>query len=247
VTTLLRLVRRVFADAFAIVLAAAILVVALILSVSGTAHSGVIVSSAVAVALLSGLAAMVTVQTVKQLLPLRGWFNRKQVALWLAGREGPSEDAMTLLADGLDNGGRSRFADVFNLPAEQLTAQIAMVTDQLIQQQRASAPLLEVLISAGLESRIDTETVASTEEIWSAVSFEVSAAIDQLQIYLAGRWRHYLQLTSWWLAGGFGLALAASHVINVNALAATIVALVAGGFVAWFARDLTAIAEGLRR
>jgi hypothetical protein len=85
-------------------------------------------------------------------------------------------------------------------------------------------------------------------ELVSEVGDQISSAIDQLQIRLAGRWRHYLRVTAWWLAGVVALLLALlAPGLGVDSAVYVLAALALGGFFAWLARDVTAAVEGLRR
>lgn len=264
-TTRSSIASRVFAAAFPLAMALIVVVVALVLQTRG--YRTISVGGAVLVALLSGLAAMVTVETVKRLLPLRGAYNSRQVGKWLTDRLNTDGAAMNQLvrAIGLDSnesptGGVSRlrrvlrpgqFAEAFNLPVEQLSAQINAAIERVTRDPHAPADLLRTLCPGldptEFESLQRGRSTASPDTI-ATVAYNVSAAIDQLQIHLAGQWRHYLQATSWWLAGAFGLLLAGYHIVpGVGPIAATVISLTAGGFIAWFARDLTAVIEGLRR
>jgi hypothetical protein len=244
--------RRVFADVFAIYMAVATIALALVMSLLSRTYRAIDVEGAVSIAVLSGLAAMITVETVKRLLPLRGWYNSRKVTGWLR-RRGEAGFAIAQLENALGRGAvHGRFSDAFNLPAEQLSAQINAAVERVLRDSREPTDLLTALCptinDADIERLRRSRSDSAPDETSAIVAYEISSAIDQLQIHLAGQWRHYLQITSWWLAGVFGLLLAAFRVVpDINPISATVVALTAGGFIGWFARDLTAVVEGLRR
>lgn len=75
-----------------------------------------------------------------------------------------------------------------------------------------------------------------------------SRFLEQLQIRVGNRWRHYVRATAAWVAGALGLAIAYWGPGDVLVSRATpIAALAVGGFLAWLARDLTAAVERWRR
>ena len=86
---------------------------------------------------------------------------------------------------------------------------------------------------AGLYSGGEPADVRRRETV-ADVEYRIATAIDQLQIRLAGRWRHYLQATAWWLTGLVALLLALiDRTPAVHSATLVVVALLFGGFFAW--------------
>jgi hypothetical protein len=235
--------------------------------------------------LFSAVAAMAMLETVKRLLPLRGAYNRRQLALWLRERSGGavamgqciramdlSAPAGTPRPDGPES--RQAEADVdqavgyqwervnlrgpglggaFNLPAEQFSAQVAAAAERATRDVPRYEQLLLALCMGLPPERLQAlyQRPAPDEEGREGVAdvqYRIAAAIDQLQIRLAGRWRHYLQATAWWLTGLIALMLAlVDRTPAVHSATFVVVTLLFGGFFAWLARDVSAVVERLRR
>jgi len=250
---------------------------------------------------LSGVAAMVLIETAKRLLPLRGAYNRRQVALWMDERVGgkgapamgqliramdlmPSESirsiAQTVREHPKDSESREDNASslqqpvdlevghrwrrvlfpgpgvggAFNLPAEQLSAQIAAAAERASREGQGYEDLI-LALCPGLQRKDlrslkqkDGPISSVSRDVAADVAYRIAAAIDQLQIRLAGRWRHYLQVTAWWLTGLVALAWAlADRGSAAHSATFVLAALVFGAFFAWLARDVAAVVERLRR
>jgi len=225
--------------------------------------SGATMAGLLGFAAACGFCAMVVVEAIKRLLPLRSWFQRRHVAQFLVERSGAEKGFAAMgelvhelhLADGeprvresehrdrdyfVELGrswatrrvvGRAGVASVFNLPPEQLTGQIGQLVEVPLDEHPPAAPHLMRALATG--DRPETA---------------VPVAIDQLHVILIGRWRHYLQATTWWLSGAVGLVVAMTHVVpSVNSGTQVMAALVLGGFFAWLTRDIVAAVERLRR
>lgn len=285
-----RLTLRVFAGVFPVVMASLFLQLALI--ASGGNVRPIDTPKAVSITLLSGLCAMIAVETLKRLVPIRGAYNRRQTAKWLDRRRdtggaamGQLVRAMTLHPDvnrtvevsvqpenkgdpinpnaDMDQALGTSWASfaptgegvagAFNLPAEQLSAQLSGAIERAWRTPEEFRALLRAMCPRLTDedlSRLAERKSHSdrTDDASAYLAYDLPSAIDQLQIHLAGRWRQYLQATSWWLAGAFGLVLAVANVVpETNPFTATLVALAFGGFVAWLSRDLAAVVERLRR
>lgn len=232
--------------------------------------------------LFSAVAAMALLETVKRLLPLRGAYNRRQVAVWLRERY-PEQGAVCMgqliRAMDLDEPIRRQLEStdpqldlivgrawervgflgpglggVFNLPAEQFSAQVAAAAERAVRDPARYQELLLALCVgmdrdalAGLYPGGEPDDVRRREAV-ADVEYRIATAIDQLQIRLAGRWRHYLQATAWWLTGLVALLLALiDRTPAVHSATLVVVALLFGGFFAWLARDVSAVVERLRR
>jgi hypothetical protein len=75
----------------------------------------------------------------------------------------------------------------------------------------------------------------------------VRAGIDQLQVSIGHRWRRYVRSAAVGLSGLIGIAIVeASEVPTRQRGLDILAALLVGGFVAWFARDVAALVERLR-
>jgi hypothetical protein len=76
----------------------------------------------------------------------------------------------------------------------------------------------------------------------------IRGGLDQLQVSIGERWRHYARATAAWLSGA--LALIMSYVVHLSPGVRTVSvlsALILGGFFSWLARDLVAVVERIRR
>ena len=86
------LTRRLFAGVFPLVMAVWVLALALI--ASGGNERSIDVPRSVSITVLSGLCAMIVVETLKRLIPIRGAYNRRQTAKWLDRRRDTGGAAM---------------------------------------------------------------------------------------------------------------------------------------------------------
>jgi hypothetical protein len=247
---------------------------------------------------LAGIAAMVLIETAKQVLPLRGAYQRRQIALWLEERGGdPDMMAMGQLVVAMDLVSRPEMDSLrnresqgdepqspelrirvgsrsiaigrwfgparrrslffgrgvggpFNLPAEQLTAQVAAAAERALQQPRGYDALIDALHpGARQRKRLDGEGMADLHrEERAELAYGVASAVDQLQIRLTGRWRQYVRVTAVWLAGLCALVFAlVVRTPGLHSATFVLAALAFGGFFAWLARDVCAAIERLRR
>jgi hypothetical protein len=243
------------------------------------------VTGILAFVVVSGLCSMAMIETAKRLFRLRGWYQHHQVRLWLENRSSDEEafgmaysQLLTAIGSAPAFGRSSRYnrsilwhviyglvsyrryiAQVFDLPIEQLAAQIRMAADLAIVDPDRNFALLAsiaalddetsgVVRESGLyrmREAVNVET-ESTEEL--RIAHLVRAGVDALQISVGEGWRRYIQAWAVSISGlvGFYLARYAGlepEVASVYVLAS----LVLGGFFAWFARDLTAVVERWRR
>jgi hypothetical protein len=210
-----------------------------------TAHSGPLILTV----LFSGIAAMAFIETMKRMLPLRAAFQRREVRDFIereiffrepvSDREDDSNsehqqrqvDYLKAMKKTVDETfGRppgtnwSSIDSAFNLPAEQLVAQIGASID--------------VLASDYSNHSSDAQGLGTFAGD--------TAILDRLQIRLAARWRHYIQATAIWLSGFIALAWSLVDAAKSSAVP-VIGALLFGGFVAWVSRDIVAVIEGWRR
>jgi hypothetical protein len=213
-------------------------------------------------ALLCGVLAFATIEILKRVLALRGYYQRFKTREWLGDRtkhgDGALRELMSCMGLGtLDRRGQSLFElteaqRVFNLPTEQLAAQISAAADVAVATHRLGllSGLTRLPPDAILE-RINASTRGDRHPGYDPgfeLSQQIRAGIDQLQISLSERWRRLLQGAALWISGLYGIALAgslpeASGQATVQPTSRSLYvfsALVIGGLVAWTIRDLTA-------
>lgn len=226
-----RAARALFSVAFPIVMTAMIVVLDLVFR---GAHY-VRLSTLVAVTILSGVASMIIIETVKRLLPVRAWYQKPLVTRFMPTTADPV--AMTGARLRRYAGG---VGSVYNLPTEQMIAQVA--ARRRLEQ--------EIVARNAAASATPAGAIAPAEPDVSDLDHEQDDAqlFNQIHVLVAGRWRHYVRTTAVWLSGAVALLLTSIHVSGIpDSRSLPIAALIFGGFVAWFARDITAVVERNRR
>jgi hypothetical protein len=162
-------------------------------------------------------------------------------------------------------GGRAKRAlrDVFDLPIEQLCAQISSAADLAITEPDRNAELLLGLMGpTGLthidslappqrivDGRIERKEPAHSEkaDAYSPVAQGVRTGIDVMQISVGQRWRRGVQGSAVLISGILGvIGVFFARVTWPTRGLFILAALVFGGFFAWLVRDLTAIVERIR-
>lgn len=152
---------------------------------------------------------------------------------------------------------------VFNLPVEHLCAQVSAAADAALSRPDQYAELLLAL--AGPSSLTSIDTLAPPDNVTngrihrkrpSSVDSQslallaegTRAGIDLLQISVGDQWRRTVRGAAVLLSGLFGaFGALLIHESASSRLLYILAALIFGGFFAWVIRDLTAIAERLRR
>jgi hypothetical protein len=232
-------------------------------------------------ALLCGMGAFATLEILKRVLAVRGYYQRIQTRRWLADRSGRGDQAFDelLAAMGLNvqltkerrlRGLRelSQEHRVFNLPTEQLAAQISAAADvALATKGRHYVTFLAGVTGLSLRAvhaafselalgELSEPELRAVDQGSFGVSQWVRAGIDQLQISLAERWRRFLQSAALSIAGIYGVVLARESVPTLaqgSQLRGTseslfiLAALIVGGMFAWILRDIAAALERTRR
>jgi hypothetical protein len=197
-------------------------------------------------ALLCALASFAVVEVLKRLFNLRGWYQLERTKLWLSARVKDREAAFGELIQALGVNQRRRdVRQLFNLPTEQLAAQIGLAADVALASPSHYDALIEGLTGWQLD---DPESRAKNEDAMRQLAHRVRAGVDQLQITLAEEWRRSIQGAVMWIAGLFGIGFAFAG--DVGAAAHTrhvLVALILGGVFAWTVRDLARVIENARR
>ncbi|MCX5061399.1 hypothetical protein OOK12_31050 [Streptomyces sp. NBC_00452] len=208
---------------------------------------------------LCGAACAATIEVAKRIFRLRGIYQRRQVNRWMAQRTPEISqkacDDLSALMGGTD---RSTYAT--DLPIEQLVAQISTAVDiALTRPSRyrfllaclAGDKNLSKLLNDGGGSPTDDEGAADGEGATAAMSVyymqRVQAGVDQLQVSVGERWRHYVQATAVWVSGAYGVALSSAGSSWDARPRYIIAALIIGGPLAWILRDITAVIERWRR
>jgi hypothetical protein len=223
-----------------------------------------------------GVVTMAVLETVKRLLPVRGYFHRRELRSYL------SEGGFAALVRGVQIPYRN--LTWFDTSAEQLFAQIGVLADQhfamLIRSEEGSDDSTNASPSALLrtaESRIflasllggkfpdiwkDISKPPSVEVIGSFVDVagfrlrepaehlrsQIDISLDRLQVIMTGTWRRMLRLASCTTSALVALvAIAFSPVSFGVALTTVFGAFAVGGFFAWFTRDVAAGIERWRR
>jgi len=238
---------------------------------SVSAQAGQLLSFAV----LCGLASYATIETLKRVVRVRGHYQRWQTRRWLSrgSVENKAFDQL-LSAFGLDRESADSL-QVFNLPTEQLAAQIGAAADVALAAPRGFKPLILSLtgplpekLLKYLGSAADEQPLQPTEDDTSrlpdddtslpptdderAAEFQLAQRIrlgvDRLQISLTDQWRRTVQGAALWIAGlyGIGLVHAAGHPEEAEA-SYVLAALLLGGPIAWIVRDFAALVERARR
>lgn len=215
-------------------------------------------SQLVGIIVVSGISSMAIVQIFKSLLGLRGLYQERQLKQWFVqqpdGSSGYTEFRMALTAaDASDRGIRY----LFDLPIDQLCAQVSGAADVALASPAQFGAFLRCLagerafridaVAGGGEGRSRDAESRAEEDRQIRLSHYVRAGIDQLQVSIGHRWRRYVRSAAVGLSGLIGIAIVeASEVPTRQRGLDILAALLVGGFVAWFARDVAALVERLR-
>ncbi|MDA8107697.1 MAG: hypothetical protein M0015_03580 [Betaproteobacteria bacterium] len=209
-----------------------------------------------------GVLSMAIIQTLKDMLPLRNWYQRAYLRAWLARKQraaggGPDpiaaeRDLVRLATAGDDKA-------FYDIPIEQMCGQIGAAMQVVLDYPARRADLLRLM--AALAEREDVESlIAATppapggkraqEEVdaRARVMHHVQRAIDALQIAAGYRWKLYLQIASFalsFLVTVIGVAMQPGGLEAVQLPGIALVGIV-GGFLAPVARDLLAALQKLR-
>jgi len=219
-----------------------------------------VVAFAVAVFAL-GLLVMAIIQSVKDLLPVRRWFHRSFIRAWLAHKA----------RDHMQNGGAQVSPDaaltdlialattgdahaLFDLPAEQLAAQVAAAASESLDFPTRHDALLRCLTASADPHDVDLVMTAETGashaptdpaivDARTRLLHHTQRSVDALQIAAGYRWKWYMQLSSFALASAIAVLAMATDGVDSSRTSAALYALplgLAGGFVAPVARDFIA-------
>lgn len=223
-----------------------------------------------------GVLTMAALQTIKDMLPARRWFQATWVRAWLdrQARATPAihgsavnaeraEEDLIRLATSDDR------AALYDLPIEQVAGQMNAAAQVVLDYPWDHEHLLRCLGAQAnvddLRKLLDTRPPAtgprpqpSPEErsalidARNRVTHQIQRALDGLQISAGFRWKLYLQIASIALSALFvwiGLMLFVKEPIDVfvRHLPLYVLTAIFGGFLAPVARDLLAALQQLRR
>jgi hypothetical protein len=192
------------------------------------------------VAALCGLVAASLIEILKRLLHLRGVFQLHAVRRWLAERAEGDPFADLLRSLRVEGSAGTR---MFDLPTEQLAAQVAMAADSALGPPHEMKALVAALAGPGAPS-----TQPASERQALELEQAVRTGVDQLQITIGERWRVAVQGAAVWLAGACAVALThASGQSDAQTAQYVLAALVLGGPFAWLVRDAASVVERARR
>lgn len=219
----------------------------------------------------AGTLSMALLQLVKELTPLRTWYQRVWVKDWVAsridvsrnvlpaslGKSIPSNaDALNQLVE-LATGGDEHA--LFELTAEQMVAQMNAAAGAALDYPKKYAKLVMVL-SAGADAQDVAAVVggparttakdpgADYLDARNRVGNRIQRNLDGLQISLSSRWKLWMQI--------FALVLTVvlillgiwyANVLNPSTFVAGIFAGIVGGYIAPVTRDLVAALQSLRK
>lgn len=207
-----------------------------------------------------GLIVMAIIQSAKDLLPVRRWFHDAFVRAWLAhkarahaARGGIRPDAEVAFDDLVELATTGDAHALFDLPIEQLSAQVAAAASQSLDYPARHEDLVRCLAASADPRdvaailRAAGETMAGDEageiDARTRVMHQVQRSVDALQISAGYRWRWYLQLTAFALAAALtfvAVVAAGGDAPLTRRLVDALPLAFVGGFIAPVARDAIA-------
>ncbi len=246
-------------------------VVALVGVFGGT--QPVTVRDMAALAFISGLTSCAVVEAAKRILRLRGYYQERQIRLWVMDRAPDSKTGSTGLLElvgaagirpsPIEAGERSAAeAD----PEAEARLGVAVVRSQRDRLELFDLPMEQLAGQIGeavelmlkqptslpslariMTGRPADQIVDSDLVVDRRATQQARAALDNLQITIGRRWRRYVAGNALWLSGLVGLGLMQfSDEVRDSRLAGA-VALFVGGFLSWVIRDAAVAVERARR
>ncbi len=201
-----------------------------------------------------GLLAMAIIQSVKDMVPVRRWYQRTFVRAWLAHKArdharhgGLKPDAEKACADLVELATTGDADALFDLPIEQLGGQVSSAAAQALDYPARHEALVRCLAASAAAAdvdaviqRDDADGVA-TIDARTRVMHQVQRSIDALQISLGFRWKWILQLAAFGVS--YTIAIAGVSTTRAplsipDALLSALPLAIVGGFIAPVARDL---------
>ncbi len=221
-----------------------------------------------------GFLSMAIIETLKNMFPVRNWFQRLCLNQWLTahqtiatGRFGALKrpvsmaeartDLLTLAVNGDANA-------LFDLPIEQLCGQLNAAIRVALDYPQDHFPLLAIaaaraserdialILGEGPAPIVDAGTLTAAQlkersrfvDARNRVTQQVQRAVDAFQISTGFRWKFWLQVASFVLP--VALVLLALRHAHAGKGALVLTALVAG-FIAPVAHDVLVVIQRLRR
>ena len=236
--------------------------------IAGLSTTALVFAGALAIA---GTIAMALLQVIKELSPIRRWYQRWWLDRWFRTRaenftiEATRSDA-TLIRERLPvNAATARTALIelatggeenafYDLAIEQVVAQMNAAAQIALEYPQLYFPLLAVL-SQGAAIQ-DVAEVARGEVSSSApldprnrVGHRIQRNLDGIQIALGNRWKLWMQTTSIVLTIVFVELAIVTNVPNytMGTVGVGIVLGIVGGYLAPVTRDLVATLQSLRK
>jgi hypothetical protein len=208
-----------------------------------------------------GGVSMAILQTVKDLFPVRQWFQAFYLGRWaeegaIEARERFKKDisatrAQTDLLILAVDGDKDAFYD---LQIEQLCGQYTAAIQMVLEFPRKHLDLLGVTASkaesADIDLVLDGPTIPPTQEFLDArnrVTHQCQRAIDALQITAGFRWKWILQIASIVVSGSLAwVAMTYTPGIVSRNVVSVIGSAILAGFLAPVAKDLLAVLQKAR-
>ncbi len=198
----------------------------------------------------------------------RGRFQRWQTRRWMEEKAGDALELGPNKTASKNPSGRSSVAwealaellslwrigydeslRIFDLPTEQLAAQISSAVDVADTRREAYRPLIGCITgrSADFFAQDAQSDGGGSEQDGLRMAQDLRLGVDQLQIALSERWRRTVQGAAVWIAGLVGIALAhATHATPNAEPRHVFAALLIGGPGAWLVHDFTALVSRAR-
>ena len=214
-----------------------------------------------------GVLSMAIIQTLKDMFPLRNWFQRAFLRQWLLQKfvvaSRTSGQAPDLAAGHRDLVRLATAGDekaLYDIPVEQMCGQINAAMQVALDYPRQHVDLLRLVAadadSADLERLVSAGEFAPQEgrpqeeiDARARITHHVQRAIDGFQISAGFRWKLYLQVAAFvtsFLITVIAITHFSSESPGLNQLPAVLFVGVVGGFLAPVARDLMAALQKLR-
>lgn len=200
-----------------------------------------------------GLLAMAIIQSVKDMVPVRRWYQRAFVGAWLAHKArdharhgGRKPDAATACADLVELATTGDAHALFDLPIEQLGGQVSSAAAQALDYPARHDDLVRCLAASAAAADVDAvlhgggADDTTTIDARTRVMHQTQRSIDALQISLGFRWKWILQLAAFGVSYAIAIAgVTATRALAVpDALLSALPLAIVGGFIAPVARDL---------
>jgi hypothetical protein len=209
-------------------------------------------SVVLAIAITSTIS-MAIVQLIKELTPLRLWYNRKWIAAWIDGRAAENatkakKDIVELATGGLEKA-------LYDLPTEELTTQMNEAAQITLDDSKRYQVLLAILACGlapedltvlGVGQPSDGDTQAYFDARNRAVR-RIQRNLDGVRLALGNQWKFFMQILSVGLTVlAVEIAVGYKHGADLFLILLALPIGIVGGYFAPVARDVLAILQRLR-